>query len=42
VERISDHAKGIADMVVFMITGKNVRHQWPFEGPNPEGQEASE
>jgi phosphate transport system protein len=31
VERISDHAKGIADMVVFMITGQNVRHQWPFE-----------
>ncbi|HNY73450.1 MAG TPA: phosphate signaling complex protein PhoU [Syntrophales bacterium] len=31
VERISDHAKGIADMVVFMITGKNVRHQWPFD-----------
>ncbi len=27
IERISDHAKGIADMVVFMITGKNVRHE---------------
>jgi len=32
LERISDHAKSIADMVVFMITGMNVRHQWPFEG----------
>ena len=42
VERISDHAKGIADMVVFMITGKNVRHQWPFEGPNPEDSEDQE
>jgi phosphate transport system protein len=31
VERISDHAKGIADMVVYMITGENVRHQWPFD-----------
>ena len=39
VERISDHAKGIADMVVFMITGKNVRHQWPFEGRDTEDQE---
>jgi len=42
VERISDHAKGIADMVVFMITGKNVCHQWPFEGPNPEDSEDQE
>lgn len=31
LERISDHAKGIADMVVYMVTGINVRHQWPEE-----------
>lgn len=27
LERISDHAKGMADMIVYMITGKNVRHE---------------
>lgn len=26
LERICDHAKGIADMVIYMITGRNVRH----------------
>jgi len=26
LERISDHAEGIADMVIYMVTGKSVRH----------------
>ncbi len=26
LERIADHTKGIADMVTYMLTGKNVRH----------------
>jgi phosphate transport system protein len=27
LERISDHASGIADMVVYMVTGHSVRHK---------------
>jgi phosphate transport system protein len=27
LERIADHAEGIADMVIYMVTGKSVRHQ---------------
>lgn len=27
IERICDHATGIADMVVFMVTGQSVRHK---------------
>jgi phosphate transport system protein len=26
LERVADHAQGIADMVTYMITGENVRH----------------
>jgi phosphate transport system protein len=29
LERISDHAEGIANMVIYMVTGKSVRHQPP-------------
>ncbi len=28
LERIADHAKGIADMVIYLVTGENVRHQF--------------
>lgn len=31
LERISDHAESIADMVVYMVTGKSVRHQFRGE-----------
>jgi len=32
LERISDHAKGIADMVIYMVTGISIRHKEPLEG----------
>ena len=37
LERIADHSKGIADMVIYMITGKSVRHQELYK--NQEDQE---
>jgi phosphate transport system protein len=33
LERIADHAVGIADMVVYMVTGKSVRHEQHCESP---------
>jgi phosphate transport system protein len=32
LERIADHAEGIADMVIYMVTGKSVRHKPSAEG----------
>jgi phosphate transport system protein len=29
LERSADHAKGVADMVIYMVTGHSVRHQYP-------------
>jgi len=29
LERIADHAEGIADMVIYMVTGKIIRHEQP-------------
>ncbi|HDQ03352.1 MAG TPA: phosphate signaling complex protein PhoU [Deltaproteobacteria bacterium] len=31
LERIADHAQGIADMVTYMVTGESVRHKKPEE-----------
>ena len=36
MERIADHAKGIADMVTYMVTGDCVRHQtYPLDEKEP-------
>lgn len=32
LERIADHAKGVADMVIYLVTGESVRHQGCTEG----------
>lgn len=37
LERISDHAEGIADMVIYLVTGKSVRHNDSLE---PKGRMA--
>jgi phosphate transport system protein len=37
LERIADHAEGIADMVIYMVTGKSVRHERSTE---PKGRMA--
>jgi len=31
LERIADHAKGVADMVIYLVTGESVRHQYYAE-----------
>lgn len=38
MERVSDHAKGIADMIIYMVTGKSVRHELACVQPSPEGK----
>jgi phosphate transport system protein len=31
LERVADHATNIAEMVIFLVEGKNVRHVTPQE-----------
>jgi phosphate transport system protein len=39
LERIADHAKGIADMVIYMVTGRSVRHQFAEQSCPPTHEE---
>ena len=36
MERVSDHAKGISDMIIYMVTGKSVRHEIACMPPQSE------